>query len=127
MKREIIHSDAAPAAVGPYSQGVRVGELVYLSGQVALVPGSGQLREGDIQAQARQIFANIEAVATAAGGSLASIVKLNLYLVDMADFAAVNAVMRELFVEPYPARAAVGVASLPLGAQLEAEAILHLA
>lgn len=126
MSRSTIRSDKAPAAVGPYSLGVRAGDLVFLSGQVALIPAEGRLLDGDVEAQTRQVFANVAAAAEAAGGSLASIVKLTLYLADIDDFQAVNAVMREIFTEPYPARAAVGVAALPLGAKVEADAILYL-
>lgn len=126
MTRKAIHTERAPAAVGPYSQAVRYGDLVFLSGQIPLDPETMQLVEGDIAAQARRVFRNLEAVCEAAGGGLGDVVKLNVYLVDLGNFAAVNAVMQEFFAEPYPARAAVGVAALPLGAQIEMEAVLGL-
>ena len=126
MSTTIVSTDSAPAAVGPYSQAVRHGDTVYLSGQIPLDPGTMKLVEGDITEQAHRVFRNLQAVCRAAGGDLGNIVKLNLYLVDMADFAAVNEVMKQYFSEPYPARAAVGVAALPLGAEVEAEAVLGL-
>jgi reactive intermediate/imine deaminase len=126
MTRSIIHTDRAPQAVGPYSQAVKVGNTVYLSGQIPLDPVSGVLIDGDIEAQARQVFANLRAVAEAADGSLSDIVKVNLYLTDLADFARVNAVMAEFFSAPFPARACVQVVALPKGAAVEAEAILVL-
>lgn len=126
MSKTIISTDEAPAAVGPYSQAVRHGDTVYLSGQIPLNPETMKLVEGDITEQAHRVFQNLGAVCRAAGGDLGNIVKLNLYLVDMADFAAVNEVMKQYFDEPYPARAAVGVAALPLGAEVEAEAVLGL-
>ncbi|EQD64953.1 endoribonuclease L-PSP [mine drainage metagenome] len=126
MKRSIISSSDAPAAIGPYSQAVRVADTVYLSGQIPLDPRSGQMVEGDINAQARQVFANLAAVATAAGGSLQQAVRIGIFLTDLNDFAAVNHVMEALLQPPYPARATVGVAALPRGARVEADAILVL-
>lgn len=121
-----VHTDAAPAAIGPYSQAVRAGELVFLSGQIPLDPASGELVAGDIDAQIAQVFDNLEAVARAAGGSLGSCVKVNVFLTDLGHFPRVNAAMAARFEEPYPARAAVGVAALPKGAAVEVEAILRL-
>ena len=126
MPRSIIHTAEAPAAIGPYAQAVRVGETVYLSGQIPLDPHSGQMVGGDIGAQARQVFANLEAVARAAGGSLQQAVRIGIFLADLADFAAVNQVMEAALHPPYPARATVGVAALPRGARVEADAILVL-
>ena len=126
MSRQIIHTEHAPQAIGTYSQAVRVGDTVYLSGQVPLDPKTMQLVGGDIEAQIRRVFENLKAVATAAGGSLAQAVKVNVYLTDLAHFAKVNEVMAQYCSQPYPARAAVGVASLPRGAQVEIECILHL-
>jgi len=124
MAREIINTAAAPAAIGTYSQAVKVGDTVYLSGQIPLVPQTMQLVEGDMNAQIRQVFDNLQAVATAAGGGLADIVKLNIYLIDLGHFSLVNEVMAAYFQEPYPARAAIGVASLPKGAAIEADAVM---
>ena len=121
----MIHSDAAPAAIGPYSQAIRAGNTVYLSGQIGLDPASGNLREGT-DAQARQVFENLRAVATAAGGSLDDVVKVTLLLADMADFARVNDIMASFFAKPYPARATYQVAALPKGARVEVEAVLVL-
>ena len=126
MARNIISTTQAPAAIGTYSQAVRTGQTVYLSGQIGLDPANGQLVEG-IENQIQRVFQNLKAVAEAAGGSLADAVKLNIYLTDLAHFANVNEIMATYFVQPYPARAAVGVASLPRGAQVEADAILVLA
>ena len=126
MNKQVISTDRAPAAVGPYSQAVRHGDIVFLSGQIPLDPETMQIVEGDIAEQAHRVFRNLQAVCEAAGGSLDGIVKLNLYLTDMGNFAAVNEVMKAYFSEPYPARAAVGVAALPLGAEVEAEAVLGL-
>lgn len=123
MSRQAIHSSAAPAAIGPYSQAVRVGDTVYLSGQIGLDPATGSLREGT-EAQARQAFANLQAVATAAGGSLNDMVKITLLLADMADFARVNDIMGSFFTPPYPARATFQVAGLPRGARVEVEGVL---
>ena len=126
MPRQIISTEAAPRAIGTYSQAVRVGDTVYLSGQIPLVPGTMALVEGDMEAQVRQVFRNLAAVAGAAGGGLADVVKLNVFLTDLAHFPLVNQVMAEFFREPYPARAAVGVAALPKGAAVEMDAILVL-
>lgn len=127
MTRNIIHTDQAPAAIGPYSQAVRAGDTVYLSGQIPLDPASGALVDGDIGAQARRAFDNLQAVCTAAGGSLDQVVRLGLYLTDLDDFAAVNAVMADYFRAPYPARSTIEVAGLPRGAMFEVDAILVLA
>ena len=124
--KQAIQSDNAPAPIGPYSQAVKVGDTMYLSGQVPLDPATGELIDGDIDAMARRIFDNLAAVMAAAGGSLADIVKLTIYLVDLNDFAKVNAVMAEYFQEPYPSRATVAIAGLPKGAPVEGEAIAHL-
>ncbi len=126
MKREVIHTDEAPAAIGTYSQAVRVGNTVYLSGQIPLLPESMTLVEGGMEAQIAQVFQNLGAVARAAGGSLADIVKLNIYLTDLAHFPLVNEIMARHFEEPYPARAAVGVAALPKGAAVEMDAVMEL-
>ncbi len=123
---EPIHTDQAPAAIGPYSQAVRAGELVFLSGQIPLVPASGELVSGDIDTQIAQVFDNLEAVARAAGGSLAHLVKVNVFLTDLSHFPRVNAAMEARFEAPWPARAAVGVSALPKGAAVEVEAILRL-
>ncbi len=126
MSKEIIHTDAAPAAVGPYSQAVAVtsGRTVYLSGQIGLEPGTGELVSENFEGQVRQAFANMKAVIEAAGGSLNDIVKLNLFLTDLSKFGSVNAIMADLIPQPYPARSTIGVASLPKGAQFEVEAII---
>lgn len=126
MNRRVVHSDAAPAAIGTYSQAVHHGELVFLSGQIPLDPATMRLVEGDFETRARQVFDNIAAVVEAAGGTLDGIVKLTIYLTDLDNFATVNSVMEDYFEAPYPARAAVGVASLPKGADVEADAILVL-
>ncbi|MBS0579362.1 MAG: RidA family protein [Proteobacteria bacterium] len=126
MSRQIIHTDKAPQAIGTYSQAVRVGDTVYMSGQIPLDPVSMQMVEGGIDAQVRRVFENLKAVAEAAGGSLAQAVKVNVYLTDLANFAKVNEVMAQYCSKPYPARAAVGVAQLPRGAQVEIECILQL-
>lgn len=126
MTRHPIETSNAPAAVGPYSQAVRHHNLVFLSGQVALDPTTGKLVEGDIGAQTRQVFRNLEAVCIAAGGTLDSILKLNIYLTNLGNFATVNGIMAETFSAPYPARATIGVAALPLGAEVEVEAVLGL-
>lgn len=123
MIKQIITTEAAPAAIGTYSQAVRVGDTVYLSGQIGLNPQSMQLAEG-VTGQIHQVFQNLRAVAMAAGGSMADIVKLNIYLIDLAHFSKVNEIMAEYFSEPYPARAAVGVAALPRGAEVEADGVL---
>jgi len=126
MARANISTDRAPRAIGTYSQAVRVGDTVYLSGQIPLVPDTMALVEGDREAQVRQVFGNLSAVAEAAGGSLADVVKLNVFLTDLGDFALVNQVMAEFFTAPYPARAAVGVAALPRGAAVEMDAVMVL-
>lgn len=123
MAKKIIHTDDAPKAIGVYSQAVRAGQTVYLSGQIGLDPASMQMVEG-IEAQIVRVFENLKAVAQAADGSLNEIVKLNVYLTDLAHFTRVNEIMAKYFREPYPARAAVGVASLPRGALVEMDAIL---
>jgi len=131
MQRQIIQTDAAPAAIGTYSQAVRTGDTVYLSGQIPLQPATMELIEGDMELQIRQVFDNLAAVARAAGGSLDDVAKLNVFLTDLSHFPLVNQVMRnqvmsEYFSAPYPARAAIGVAGLPKGAEVEMDAILHL-
>lgn len=128
MTKQIIHTDAAPAAVGPYSQAVLVtgAKTVYLSGQIGLEPGTGDLVSENFDAQVRQAFANMEAVIQAAGGTLNNIAKLTLFLTDLNKFAAANAIMAEVIPQPFPARSTIGVASLPKGAQFEVEAILVL-
>jgi reactive intermediate/imine deaminase len=124
MSKQAIKSDAAPSAIGTYSQAIRSGQFVFMSGQIPLDPGTMEIIDGDFEARARRVFDNLKAVAEAAGGSLDQIVKLTIYLTDLDNFATVNAVMADYFREPYPARAALGVASLPKGADVEAEAIL---
>ena len=126
MTRQIIATSSAPKAIGPYSQAVRSGNTVYFSGQIPLDPSSGELVGGDIGAQTRRVFDNLKAVCEAAGGSLAQLVRVGIYLTDLANFAAVNAVMAEYCTEPYPARSTIGVASLPRGAQVEVDAIMVL-
>ena len=126
MAKHVVQTDAAPAAVGPYSQAIATdsGKTVYLSGQIGLEPGTGELVSENFEGQVRQAFANMQAVIEAAGGSLASIVKLTLYLTDMSKFASANAIMSDIIPQPFPARSTVGVASLPKGAQFEVEAII---
>lgn len=126
MSREIIQTDQAPAAIGPYSQAVRVGDTVYLSGQIPLDPSSGLVIEGDIEAQAHRAFRNLQAVCEAAGGSLADIARLGLYLTDLSAFGKVNAVMGEYFSAPFPARSTVEVSALPRGVAFEVDAIMVL-
>ncbi len=126
MTKQIIASTDAPAAIGTYSQAVRVGNTVWVSGQIPLDPRTKELVSGDIEAQTRQVFDNLKAIVLAAGATFDDVVKANVYLVDLAHFALVNKVMAEYFREPYPARAAVGVASLPRGAQVEVECIVAL-
>jgi len=126
VSRETIHTDNAPAAIGTYSQAVRTGNLVFLSGQIPLVPATMEVVEGDFEARAHQVFKNLRAVADAAGGTLDNAVKFTIFLTDLDNFATVNAVMAQYVSEPYPARAAVGVRSLPKGVDIEAEAILAL-
>jgi reactive intermediate/imine deaminase len=127
MPKRIIHTKNAPQAIGTYSQAVRVGDTVYLSGQIPLDPATMQLVSGDIEVEITRVFENLKAVAEAAGGSLAQAVKVNVYLTDLANFAKVNEIMAKYVPEPYPARAAVGVSQLPRGARVEIECILHLA
>lgn len=124
--RAVIHSNNAPQAIGPYSQAVKADNTVWLSGQIPLDPVTMELVDGDVTAQAEQVFRNLRAVAQAAGGDLDQFVKVNIYLTDLADFAAVNAVMTRCFSEPYPARACVQVAALPRGAAVEIEATMVL-
>ena len=124
MTRQIIQTDHAPAAIGPYSQAVRSGNTVYFSGQIPLNPATGNLVEGDIAVQARRAFDNLKAVAEAAGGSLAQIVRLGLYLTDLSQFAAVNAVMQEYFNAPFPSRSTVEVSALPKSAVFEVDAVM---
>jgi len=126
MSREIIKTDKAPQAIGTYSQAVKTGTTVYLSGQIPLVPETMEMVEGDMEAQIRRVFDNLKAVAQAAGGSLDDIAKLNIFLTDLVHFALVNTIMSEYFNEPYPARAAIGVASLPRGAGVEMDAVMEL-
>ncbi|MEN8167786.1 MAG: RidA family protein [Pseudomonadota bacterium] len=126
MSREIISTDQAPQAIGTYSQAVKCGNTVYLSGQIPLVPETMEMVEGDIEAQIHRVFNNLQAVARAAGGSLADVAKLNVFLTDLTNFPIVNQVMAEYFTEPYPARAAIGVAALPKDAGVEMDAVLEL-
>lgn len=126
MSRKIIASSDAPQAIGTYSQAVKVGSTVYLSGQIPLVPATMEMVEGDIEAQIRQVFNNLLAVARAAGGDFSDIAKLNIFLLDLSNFAIVNKVMAEYFTEPYPARAAIGVAALPRDAGVEMDAVMEL-
>ncbi len=125
MARQIISTPNAPAAIGPYSQAVKAGNQVYLSGQIGLDPATMQMVDG-VEAQARQVFANLKAVCEAAGGSLGDAVKLTIYLTDLANFGVVNEIMKSCFVEPFPARATVGVRELPRGALVEADLVLVL-
>lgn len=126
MSRSIIATECAPAAIGPYSQAVRAGNTVYFSGQIPLDPATGALVEGDIRAQARRVFDNLTAVAEAAGGSLAQIVRVGIYVTDLGHFAEVNAVMAEYFQTPYPARSTIEVSALPKAAQVEVDAVMVL-
>lgn len=127
MEKTIIHTDNAPATIGAYSQAVRAGNTVYLSGQIPLDPATMQVAGGgDFRAEAVQVFKNLQAVAEAAGGTLGDMVKINAYLTDLGNFAVFNEVMAEFIPQPFPARAAVGVASLPKGVQVEAEAVMVL-
>ncbi|WP_303902815.1 RidA family protein [Thiohalomonas denitrificans] len=126
MAREIIQTDKAPAAIGTYSQAVKVGSTVYLSGQIPLVPETMELVGDDAEAQIRRVFDNLSAVAEAAGGSLADVAKLNIFLTDLSHFPLVNEVMAGYFQQPYPARAAIGVAALPKGARVEMDAVMEL-
>lgn len=124
MSKEVINTPSAPAAIGTYSQAIKVDNTVYVSGQIPLVPDTGEMVKGDIEQQIRQVFTNFEAIAKAAGGDLNSAVKLNVYLIDLANFAAVNKVMEEYLHAPYPARAAVQVTALPRNAQVEVDGVL---
>jgi reactive intermediate/imine deaminase len=125
MSKQIIATDQAPQAIGTYSQAVRAGNTVYLSGQIGLDPATMTMVDG-IDAQIHRVFSNLKAVAEASGGSLADVVKLNVFLTDLSNFALVNSIMAQYFSQPYPARAAVGVASLPRGALVEADGVLVL-
>ncbi|MET0072612.1 MAG: RidA family protein [Candidatus Thiodiazotropha sp.] len=125
MSREIIRTDLAPQAIGTYSQGVRVGDTVYLSGQIPLVPETMEMVDGDMEQQIRRVFDNLQAVARAAGGSLGDVVKLNVFLTNLEHFPLVNQVMADYFSEPYPARAAIGVAALPKDAGVEMDAVMQ--
>ena len=124
MKKEIIATDKAPQAIGTYSQAVKVGDTVYLSGQIPLIPETMELAEGDISVHIKQVFDNLSAVCTAAGGSLQDIAKLNIFLTDLSHFPTVNEIMAQYFDQPYPARAAIGVAALPKGASVEMDAVM---
>jgi len=126
MAREIISTDKAPQAIGTYSQAVKVGTTVYMSGQIPLIPETMEMIEGNIEAEIRRVFDNLTAVAEAAGGSLEDVAKLNIFLTDMSNFPIVNEVMSDYFQQPYPARAAIGVAQLPKDAGVEMDAILEL-
>jgi reactive intermediate/imine deaminase len=124
MTHTIITTDQAPSAIGPYSQAVRSGGTVYFSGQIPLEPATGELVDGDVEAQARRVFENLKAVCETAGGSLANIVRVGIYVTDLGHFAKVNAVMAEYFVKPYPARSTIEVSALPKGALVEVDAIM---
>jgi reactive intermediate/imine deaminase len=126
MSRSIVSTDQAPAAIGPYSQAVRAGNTVYFSGQIPLDPATGNLVEGDISTQTRRVFDNLTAVAKAAGGSLPQFVRVGIYVTDLSNFAAVNAVMADYFQPPYPARSTIEVSALPKGAHVEVDAIMVL-
>jgi reactive intermediate/imine deaminase len=126
MSRQSIHTERAPQAIGPYSQAIRAGETVYLSGQVPFDPATMQLVTGDIEVQARRVFENLKAVAEAAGASLSQAVKFTIFLTDLTHFAKVNEVMTQYCSKPYAARSTIGVAQLPRGAQIEVECVLHL-
>ena len=126
MSKTIIQTESAPSAIGTYSQAVRHGDLVFLSGQIPLDPATMELLEGSFEDRARQVFENLKAVVEAAGGSMNQVIKVNVFLTDLANFTTVNTVMADYFDQPYPARAAVGVASLPKGTDIEAEAVLGL-
>ena len=126
MSRQIIRTDHAPKAIGPYSQAVRAGNTVYLSGQIPLDPATGELVTGDITVQTQRVFENLRAVCEAAGGSLSKLIRVGIYLTDLKNFAAVNAVMAEFCKEPYPARSTVEVSGLPRGAEVEIDAVLVL-
>jgi reactive intermediate/imine deaminase len=126
MDKRVIQTGTAPAAIGPYSQAIATGQLAFTSGQIGLDPATGQLVPGGFEAEVRQAFRNLEAIALAAGGSFANLVKVTLFLTDLGQFGLVNSIMQELLKEPYPARSTVGIASLPRGALFEIEALLAL-
>jgi len=126
MVKEIISTEKAPQAIGTYSQAVKVGSTVYMSGQIPLIPETMEMVDGDINQQIHRVFQNLQAVANAAGGDLSNIVKLNVFLTDLSNFPQVNEVMAEYFQQPYPARAAIGVSALPKDAGVEMDAILEL-
>lgn len=126
MSKQVIHTPNAPQAIGTYSQAIKVYDTIYLSGQIPLVPATMDIAEGDIAVHIRQVFENLKAVAQAAGGELSDIVKLNVYLTDLANFPIVNEIMSEYFQQPYPARAAVGVAALPKGVGVEMDGVMIL-
>lgn len=126
MNKKVIHTDKAPAAIGTYSQAVQAGDLIFLSGQIPLHPETMEVVDGDFEARVRQVFENLQAVAAAADGNLDDVVKLTIFLTDLDNFATVNSVMESYFQQPYPARAVVGVASLPKGVDVEADAILAI-
>lgn len=126
MKRESINTDQAPQAIGTYSQAVKVADTVYISGQIPLIPETMELNTDSMESQIIQVFNNLSAVATASGGSLSDFVKLNIFLTDMSHFPLINEIMATFFTEPYPARAAIGVAELPKGAAVEMDAIMHI-
>ncbi len=126
MSKIVVHSDAAPKAIGPYSQAIKVGRTVYMSGQVPLNPETGELVTGDLDSEIRQIFKNLISVANAAGGSLADVVRLGVYVTDLGDFAKLNEIMAEYVPQPFPARSTIQVASLPRGARVEIDAVLEL-
>ena len=126
LSKKALHTDDAPAAIGTYSQAIEAGGLVFLSGQIPLVPATMEVVDGDFEARARQVFENLQAVAEAAGGSLNNAVKITVFLTDLTNFATVNSVMEDFFEQPFPARAAVGVASLPKGVDVEADAVLAI-
>ena len=126
MSRKAIKTDRAPQAIGTYSQAMRAGDTVYLSGQIALDPATQSLISGDIEAEIHRVFENLKGLAEAAGGSLEQAVRVTIYLTDLAHFAKVNEIMARYFAQPYPARAAIGVSQLPRGARVEADCILHL-
>ena len=126
MQREIIFTNDAPKAIGTYSQAVKIGNTVYLSGQIPLIPKTMEMIDGDIKEQITRVFMNLDAVAKASGGSLSDVSKLNIFLVDLSDFPLVNEIMSEYFNEPYPARAVIGVSNLPKGAMVEMDAIMTI-
>lgn len=126
MQREIIFTNDAPKAIGTYSQAVKIGNTVYLSGQIPLIPKTMEMIDGDIKEQITRVFMNLDAVAKASGGSLSDVSKLNIFLVDLSDFPLINEIMSEYFNEPYPARAVIGVSNLPKGAMVEMDAIMTL-